>query len=446
MKHLLLSHFAILVSTTLLLAQSDDTTKTGVKVYPLPAISFDSDLGLQYGALTEWYFFGDGSQGKDYRHKLYFEWSRYTKGSGINRFFYDSKYLIPKVRVTLDLSYLTEQALQFYGFNGYGAVYNADWVDDTQAEGIYRSRMFYRHERKRFRLNFDLQGKLKFDNLKWDVGLALFNDKISSVDIDNLNEGKDDDDKLPSLTEMPGLYERYLAWGIIPKDEASGGSTNYLKLGLVFDTRDNEVHPFKGMWTEAILVTAPDFLGNDFAHTKLKLTHRQYFTVIENRLSFAYRLAYQGTMGGHAPWFMQPNIATPYLRSANSEGLGGSKTLRGILRNRVVGNGIALGNMEFRWKFVRFTVLKQSCHLALNPFLDMGMVVDEMDIETDEVNFDGDVFDDYFETDKDQLHLSAGLGLKIVLNNDFVISVDYGLAIDEQDGTSGVYVGLNYLF
>lgn len=56
----------------------------------LPAITFDTDLGFQYGALVDIYNYGDGSRYPKYNHKLYFEVSRFTKGSGINRFYYDS--------------------------------------------------------------------------------------------------------------------------------------------------------------------------------------------------------------------------------------------------------------------------------------------------------------------------------------------------------------------
>jgi hypothetical protein len=32
------------------------------------------------------------------------------------------------------------------------------------------------------------------------------------------------------------------------------------------------------------------------------------------------------------------------------------------------------------------------------------------------------------------------------MNENFVIAVDYGRALNKQDGKSGMYIGLNYLF
>jgi hypothetical protein len=42
-----------------------------------------------------------------------------------------------------------------------------------------------------------------------------------------------------------------------------------------------------------------------------------------------------------------------YNTNITRDGLGGAKTLRGILRNRVTGDDIFYGNAELRWKFFR---------------------------------------------------------------------------------------------
>jgi len=44
------------------------------------------------------------------------------------------------------------------------------------------------------------------------------------------------------------------------------------------------------------------------------------------------------------------------------------------------------------------------------------------------------------------MHYSYGAGLIVAMNENFVISMDYGLAMDKQDGKRGFYMGLNYLF
>lgn len=425
--------------TTVLLAQDKVVSKSGWNFGALPTITFDTDLGFQYGALVDLYNYGDGTRFPNYNHKLYFEVSRFTKGSAINRFYYDSDQLIEGLQTSFDLSYLTDQAYDFYGFNGYDAVVNSGWFDNDSPD--YISRMYYKYDRKLFRMKLDVQGKLSGDNLRWIGGFNLQNFKIGSVDIEKLNKGKDDADKLP-LQE--GLFEKYQHWGIISEEEADGGFVPTLKAGVTYDSRDNRPNPMKGVWSEAVVEGAPGFLGAESSFAKIALIHRQYFTLIPNDLSFVYRLAYQTTLAGDVPFYYQSQVMTSVLTGALSEGIGGAKTIRGIYRNRVVGDGFFYGNVEMRWKFVRFNFINNNFYLGLNAFSDFGQVTNKIDVtprNATVVNRSS-----YFKDDAETLHISYGAGLRIAMNENFVIAVDYGRAIKEEDGKSGMYIGLNYLF
>jgi len=446
MKKILLAvllGFPIMVAAQNNEAGKQEKVKTGWNLGGLPVVAYDTDLGLEYGGLVNLFYYGDGSLYPEYLHNIYVEVSRFTKGSGINRLFYDSKHLIPGLRVTSDLSYLTDKTYDFYGFNGYEAVYNEAWTNDQSPE--YRSRVFYKYDRKLSRFTTDVQGNFSNGRFGWVAGVGLYDYHIDTVDVDRLNRGKSAGDRLPYVGG--GLYQRYVDWGIIDPGEAKGGFVTYLKVGAVYDTRDNEPNPMSGVWTEAVVTYAPSFLGigSRYSHAKLSLTHRQYFTLVRERLSFAYRLGYQGTLWGTCPFYLQPNISTLYLRGATNEGLGGSKYLRGIIRNRVVGDGVAYANLELRWKFYRFYLLKQNFYLSLSAFLDAGQVVTPVSFE---VNFtdDGHPESDYFSSTDESLHSSLGGGFRVVMNQNFVVAVDYGRALNSSDGASGTYVGLNFLF
>jgi outer membrane protein assembly factor BamA len=414
-----------------------EPVKTGWTFGALPAVSYNSDLGLQYGGLVNLYYFGDGSSYPQYMHSIYAEISRYTKGSGVNRLFYDSGYLLPGLRVTADLSYFTEKALDFYGFNGFNSLYSLNFEDEDHPD--YLSRMFYRHERNTFRFTLDFQGRLAGRSLRWIGGLGLMNTGIAPVDIASLNEGRDPEDMLPE--DVPGLYERYMEWNMISEDEREGGNTHHLKLGVVYDTRDNEPNPMRGIWSEAVVFAVPGFMGNgNFSYSRISLTHRQYFTIIEKDLSFAYRLNYQGTLGGDVPFYMLPYMINSFSLSSNIDGLGGSKTVRGVLRNRIVGEGIASGNFELRWKFYRTVLFNQNIYLALNGFTDAGMVVTKREISGEGIP------DGFYTPGEESLHISLGGGFRIAMNENFIIAVDYGKPLDNRDGGGGLYIGLNYLF
>ena len=421
--------------------KSKEKVKTGLNFGALPAVAFDSDIGFQYGLLFNLFQYGDGSTYPDYRWSLYAEWSRTTKGSGINQLFFDSKYLLPhQIRVTADVSFLTEKALDFYGFNGYESVYNTAFTDKDDPE--YISRVFYRHERKLARVTLDFQKKIGDLPLRALVGYGYFNSRIDSVDVDKLNKGKDDEDLLPYAE---GLYDKYVRWGLIPEEEADGGAHNFLKFGLVYDTRDNEPNPNRGMWSEVVIMTAPRFLGNkETAYTKLSLTHRQYITLKKETLTFAYRLGWQGTISGKAPFYMQPYMVNTFTKSTKNDGLGGARSLRGIMRNRIVGDDFAYGNFELRYKFWKFQKWNQNFYLSLNGFSDMGIITKTIDMDLTKIPAEEET---PFFTKADQgLHVSYGAGLRIAMNQNFIVAIDYGLAGDKRDGDTGMYINLGFLF
>jgi outer membrane protein assembly factor BamA len=436
---------------TITVSAQEKKVKTGWKFGgALPTITYDSDLGFQYGALVEFFNYGDGSKYPDYLDHTYTEVSRYTKGSGIYRFMYESNHLIPGVHMTSDLSYLPDQANHFYGFNGYESVFNRDWMDQEASD--YRTRMFYRFERNQFRWKNDLQGKLAGDHIKWSAGLAFQNFNVNSVDIERLNKGKKGEDILPTIEEEPGLFETYKGLALISANEADGGWVNTVKAGVAWDSRDNRPNPMKGIWTEAGIEVAPKFMGNDWGFSKFYLTHRQYFTIIKDDLSFVYRVGYQATLSGDVPFFYQSQVITSMLTGATNEGLGGSSTLRGVVRNRVIGDAFVYGNVELRWKPLYFRFLKQDCYLGLNGFFDFGKATKEIklpdNLESEFNNyFEGtETFTDFFKIGKDKLHMSAGMSVMLAMNRNFVIAIDLGKAFDIQDGNIGFSIGLNYLF
>ena len=121
--------------------------------------------------------------------------------------------------------------------------------------------------------------------------------------------------------------------------------------------------------------------------------------------------------------------------------------MRGILRNRVVGDGFLYSNFELRWKFTRFMFLNQNIYLGLNAFIDAGTVINPIEVDKSGVTLEPDEeLPDYFDKEKDNIHSSVGAGLRVVMNENFIIAFDFGKALDPKDGNIGIYIGLNYLF
>jgi outer membrane protein assembly factor BamA len=424
--------------------------KTGWKFGgALPAVTVSSDLGFQYGALVEFFNYGDGSKYPDFLDHTYTEISRYTKGSATYRMMFESKRIIPGIYWISDLSYLPDRANQFYGYNGYESVFNNNWMKD-EGDGQYRTRMFYRMQRNQFRFKNDFEGKLSGEHLKWNAGFAFQNFKVSSVDIDKLNKGKSTD-LLPSVASEPGLYERYQNLGLITPNEADGGWVNTVKAGISWDSRDNRPNPMKGIWTEMGVEISPKFLGNDWGFSRLYITHRQYFTLVKDDLALVYRVGYQTKLTGSVPFFYLSQVITSRLTGTQSEGLGGSSTMRGVLLNRVIGDGFVYGNVELRWKPIYFKLFKQDCYLGLDAFYDFGVVTDKIDLPstlsaTFTSKYPEEPYNKYFNIGQEKLHQSAGISIMPVINQNFVIAFDIGKAFNAQDGNIGFSIGLNYLF
>jgi outer membrane protein assembly factor BamA len=418
---------------------------------PLPFGAYDSDLGLQLGVLMRMLKY-DSTRYPMYDHMMYFEASWFMKGSGIFRFYYDSEFLIKGIRTTFDASYMPDRLFKFFGFNGYEAVYNRAWEDDNNKEE-YKSRAFYRYTRQFFRVKADFQGNIIGREFRWLAGVDYYNIGTKTVDIDHLNKGKSDDKKLPDTAL---LYDHYVDWNIIKPEEKDGGMLTAFKLGLVYDGRNQEHFPTKGIWSEIMLISAPKVTSNmESGFTKIAITHRQYVNIAKERLVFTYRLGFQTTIAGKTPFYARSLYFYSFLTGAYNEALGGGGTIRGAQRNRVIGEGFVFGNIEFRWKAIRFN-LKGERYIGFNGFFDTGLIINFVDgIEetashiNDGVSPDDPEYvnlDEYFNFGAESFHSAFGLGLYLWFNPNFIVSVDYGRTLDKQDGVSGLYIGINYLF
>ncbi len=446
-----ISVFLVLIFALSLNAQEADSTKSeeekkvkdGFSLGGVPVVAYDSDIGFKYGALVNLYWY-DSLRYPMYDHSVYLEWSRTTKGNGINQLTWETDKLIPGIRALFEVSYLTEKALNFLGFNGYQAIYDAAYEAGVDPEG-YRNSLYYRHSRELLRIKADFQGEIVGQKLRWLGGVAYYGSSIDSVDIDGLNEGKDSDD----LLSKNSIYGSYVDWGLIKADQANGGNHTILKGGLVFDTRDNEYNPFKGMWSEVQFHYVPSFLSNtDYSYSRIILTHRQYFTFIPDWLNLAYRLSYQGKIGGEMPFYMMPYMFQSAPRLTR-DGIGGSKTVRGVTRNRIVGDGFAFGNLELRGKVLQTYVFNQHFTITLSAFADAGMVTQKYNFDASGIpdELPANLPDEIIDQDLKEIpHFGVGGGVHFALNHNFILAVDYGMALKDQDGDTGLYINLNYLF
>ena len=435
---------ALLLAAVCTASAQEEIKKTGLNFGPLPAVSYSSDLGFQYGALLDIYQYGDGSFYPDYKWKINVETSWYTKGNSVYHVFFDSKHLIPGLRVSADLTYLGNKTTNFYGYNGAAALFIPELNKIVDGQGLYMMR------RDDFRFEFTTQGQFGDSHWGWVAGLAFNSYKTGHAVNKSLNAAVD-----------LSLYDIYLKHDIIPAAEANGGNHLDIKLGVVFDTRDHENNPTRGTNLEAFFFGSPDFLNGkrDYRNDYLKLAvHFRQFFPLADRLVFAGHLAFQGLIAGNAPFYSLQTIQPINRKNIITDGLGSISSVRGTVVNRLQGNSYAWANFELRWSFAKFRWINQNWAIALNPFFDMGMIVAPYRLEqmksllqdnTRVATVGNKVYTvaDLYTQQAEKLHMSAGAGLHIIMNQNFNIACELGKCFSQSDGTGlGMRIGLNYIF
>jgi len=413
--------------------EKGEIIKKGWNFGPLPVVGYDADLGFQYGVTCDIFNFGDGSRYPRYNYKFNVEASRYTKGSGVFRFYSDMPYVVKDTKLFFDVTYFYAKKYEFFGFNGFEA---STFDPYAGIEGVKSGYHFI--NRNQFRFVGSMQRPFfGVPNLNWTAGLAYYNTKVGRINMEGYEN-------------QVTLYENYVNAGIIKEDEAQGGNTTQIRLGMVYDNRDHNSDPTKGIYAEATLVGSPDFIDRKgYSNLSYTFLWRQYIPVYKDKLTLAYRLGAQNRIVGQTPWYMINNLNTMFFQKMYTEGLGGAVTMRGVNRNGVLGEGFAFANVELRWRIIGFQFINQNWTVALTPFFDAGMVTQKfreeemIAAETPTT----EMMPIYYSGNKESVHMSAGAGLKLIMNRNLVVSVDLGKALDNRDGEKlKTFVGFNYIF
>ena len=451
MKKFLICTLLCLGVVTAFAQEKEKEVKKGWSFGLLPTATFSVDNGFQAGAFGDIYNYGDGTTYPDPLHKISWEVSYFTKSHRM-RFYlgYDSKYLIPGMRINASATYVRDPLYSFWGFNGPASLAGMDnpydyWTNkqtDINYFGMSRDML-------RFLAN--LQGRIT-DNLNWAAGVNFWNWKIGDMrDPGFTHEGSSDKHY---YSKENTLFRDYQKLGIIREDEKNGGNALELNAGLVFDTRDIEAAPNRGIWAEAYLN------GNVLDHRYLKacVYFRHYIDIPIHIPAgdpvFAYRLAWQQTIAGETPIYMIQNVPLLVQRNMISEGFGSSNTIRGLRENRILTEGFAWANTELRVKLVNFKLFNQFFYIAVNPFFDAGVITKpyraaefenarRMNVATylplDKI-YDG--------TQAGTFICSAGAGLKIAMNQNFIVSVELAKCLRPSVLDAGLWlgIGINYQF
>ena len=394
----------------------------------IPAAAFDSDLGFKYGAVFNLFDHGSHQKPPLFDQYLYIKLTNTTKGTLNAQAVFESKSLIKNATLILEASFLKDKKMDFFGFNGLNTIYHPALTNPLSPD--FAGKFFFAHERDLLRLRADLQKNLLDDKLRLLTGFT--HNRF------NINRAKEE--AAGSETYGTSLFENYKTWNIIKAEESRGGNINLLNLGLIYDTRNEHCFCTDGIWAEAMFIYSPGFIS-DADFSKLVLTYRQHASIMNERITFSFRASSQQKLSGDIPFYMLPVYFDSRL---SQDGLGGAFNLRGAMRNRIVSDGFVAGNFETKFKISDFHLLGQYFYVSLSAFYDNVLVTQAYQTNLAEVPVDLRAF--FFGNAKQKIHHTFGTGLYIVFNRNNVITVNYGIPVNVQDGPGGLYIGSSLLF
>lgn len=432
MKRTVILSLAGLLATSVLSAQ--EKPKTGWVYTPMPDISYNTDLGLNLGAFCDFFYYGDGSTYPNFLHHAGFTGAWTTKGSAYFHGFFDSVALFPGLRVSVSATYRDASANNFYGFNGIAAPFypSLELNKDTRTA-------FYTNHRRFFRTAAAVQGPIA-GPFSWVGGMVFRHVKMSDFNLKNYDSGK-------------SLYLYYRQTDLIHEDEFKGGTSLELKAGLTYDTRDVELFPSKGAYGELLVLGNGDLKQWKYNYLQVSARWKQYISLIPEWLIFAYQLCFQHTLAGDIPYYNLNELATiSYLYEENA-GLGSRYSIRGYRYNRIAAAGYAWANLELRVIPIKFNLFGQHFDIVFNPFMDLATITktyreEEMMYKLTPTpgEMPSGIPALWYTDEKRPVMASAGCGVKLHMNTNFILSLDFAKAFDPQLSDFTVGMGTTYVF
>ncbi|MGS0748138.1 Omp85 family outer membrane protein [Halpernia sp. GG3] len=212
-------------------------------------------------------------------------------------------------------------------------------------------------------------------------------------------------------------FEQGLLFGL------DGGWISILQTALIYDTRDFEPDPTKGIYFEIANEFSSQIIGSQFTFNKLFLQGKYFKKIpIGPRTVFGARLGVGNIFGKNAPFFEFQDQWSP---DGSINSLGGKQSLRGFRANRFLARSVAFANFELRARVAEFSLDKQNFAFAIAPFFDAGTVRDRWQ----DLNFT-------------KIKTSYGAGARIAWNQSTIISFDYGLSKEDKL----FYIGIGQAF
>jgi outer membrane protein assembly factor BamA len=411
MKRFVLTILVVVMAFSLQNVQAKE--RTGWGWGGVPAVNYNADEGFGYGAILDLFNYSKGGYEPYYfkvNNQIFFT----TRGKQDHAIFFDSPYILGDgLRINGRIRYKKETYLPYYGL-GNDSQFNAGFIetdDDGNSLDSLHGKHYYTLNTEQVICYVNVMKALKYRQ----DGRPLIS-ALGGLGFYQVRPGENKNDGIPTQYELDSQA------GILTKRDTEKSFNDYLKFGLVYDSRDNEPAPNRGVWTDVVGEWYTGLIGSDNSFLRLTMTDRRYFTLYKN-LVYANRILFENIFG-EAPFLLYYPIGSSFRID---EGVGGYRSIRGVYKNRYVGPTKFLMNMELRYRFYDFSLLNQDFYLAANTFFDFGRVWADNDLEGGLKN----------------LHTGKGAGLHIGWNENFIVYAE--MAFNKESG-SQLYIDIGFLF
>jgi len=394
-----------------------------------PILAFDSDLGLKYGVVLNLFHYGD--KFPKYLQYIKIKALQTTNGTSNLSLTYDNNILFKKTKFIFESTYTKDVLLNFYGFNGINSNYYTTVTTPDNTD--YINPYYYTHQRQLLRFRLDFQKQIQSTKMYFLYGFSFNKYMLDPTDFSLFDTPLGSNQNELSTST---LYQDYINSNIITEQEREGGTFASLKLGVTYDSRNNQINCSDGIFLETYLIFSP-MLTNLKSFSKHIITFRHYYMLKKIKTLLTYRISSQQKINGTIPFYYLPTF---HDLTIDNDGIGGAFNLRGVSRNRIAANGFITANFEVRKKVVSFKALKQDCRIELSAFTDLAYITQKYKFET---NMDND---SYYNSKKQNINYTYGLGLYFIYGTNNIISINYGVSPNKNLGNSGLYIGSAFLF
>lgn len=416
--------------------------KEGTFITGLPRFEFDPIRGFGLGGNAFLFVNNDKNdpffEYTPYRHRVNAEFFIFENGRVRYALQYDAPYIFnSKWRLRADAVLWEDPEAQYWGI-GRNSLNPLEFTDKSTGE----VRVFNRvdeYEENLARIDSNGKTDAYFNNFvqreqlynllgervfaggkgRFMFGYEALFTSFSSYNQLTVNDALDANGNEVDAVHNPTLVDIQKANGDWEKFNLSGFNnsndylfTSMLAWALIWDTRDFEPDPSKGVFLEYSHEYSAPWLGSQFDFNKFMLQGQFIHTLKrwnnnKSRLTFA-GLGAVGHIFGSNINFIEMWDLSSQAEAGGILVLGGERSLRGFREARFLAPTVALVNLEMRARLYDFKLLNQHFSLGVTPFFDFGSVWDK---PTD-INFK-------------QWKGAPGIGGRVAWNQSTVLRLDY---------------------